>query len=165
MYAILQQAIPAYGGRIVQCYGDGILSIFRSSSEGVRCAIHVQRALQKGTTVPVRIGLHSGEVCSDAYGIYGDCVNIASRIESLSSPGAVLISDKVFDEVKNQSDIKASSIGQFNLKNVYRLVEVFAIANHGLLIPERNRISATTPCIHLPISTVSRSKAYRFHNS
>ena len=92
-------------------------------------------------------------------------MNIASRIESLSSPGAVLISDKVFDEVKNQNDIKASSIGQFNLKNVYRLVEVFAICNHGLLTPNKGRISATSPCVRIPIAPISRSKSYLFQNA
>jgi TolB-like protein/Tfp pilus assembly protein PilF len=71
----------------------------------------------------------------DSEGIYGDCVNIASRIESLSVPGAVLFSAKVYDEIKNQRDIKAKPIGKFHLKNVKQPVEVYAGANEGLVIP------------------------------
>ena len=61
----------------------------------------VQKELQKEPKVKLRIGIHSGDVVYDKQGLYGDCVNLASRIESISVPGAVLISDKVFDEVKN----------------------------------------------------------------
>ena len=83
----------------------------------------------------MRIGIHSGDVVYDTKGLYGDCVNIASRIESISVPGAVLISDKIFDEVKNHVDIKTVPLGKVNLKNVKRPVEVHAIANEGLVIP------------------------------
>ncbi|MFI5132100.1 MAG: tetratricopeptide repeat protein, partial [Chitinophagales bacterium] len=76
----------------------------------------------------------------DKEGVYGDSVNLASRIEALSVPGAILISDKIFDEVKNQSEIKASLLGKFNLKNVKRQVEVYAIANEGLVIPTSAQI-------------------------
>ena len=73
--------------------------------------------------------------------MYGDSVNLASRIEGLSLPGAVLISDKVFDEVKNQSGIKTVLLGKYPLKNVKRQVEVYAIANDGLVIPTASQIS------------------------
>ncbi len=71
----------------------------------------------------------------DHQGVYGDCVNLASRIEALSVPGAVLISDKVFDELKNKTDITVESLGQFNLKNVKRRVEVYAVTNQGVIVP------------------------------
>jgi hypothetical protein len=60
---------------------------------------------------------------------------LASRIEALSAPGAVLISDKVYDEIKNQNDIKSIHLGKFNLKNVKRRVDIYAISNDGLSIP------------------------------
>ena len=74
-------------------------------------------------------------------GIVGDGVNIASRIESLAAPQSVFISEKVFDEVKNQSGIETVPMGIFELKNVDKPVEVFAIANPGLIVPERTQIS------------------------
>jgi len=131
----LEHLIPAYHGTIVQFFGDGTLTIFDSAIDAVKCGIEIQKELQKEPKVKLRIGIHSGDVVYDKQGLYGDCVNLASRIESISVPGAVLISDKVFDEVKNQSEIKTTSLGKVNLKNVKRPVEVHAVINEGLVIP------------------------------
>lgn len=132
---VLAEYIPGYNGKIIQYFGDGTLSIFSSAIDAVKSAIAIQTALQLEPKVSLRIGLHSGDVAYDAEGVYGDCVNVASRIEALSVPGAVLISDKIFDEIKNQPDIQTISLGRFNLKNVKRQVDVYAIANTGLIVP------------------------------
>ena len=135
MRQTMEHLISLHGGKVVQYYGDGMLSMFPSAAEAVKCAIGVQLELQQEPQVPLRIGLHSGDVCYDDHGAYGDCVNVASRIEALSSPGAVLISDKVYDEIKNQTAISTSSLGMFSLKNVERQIEVFAVTNDGLVMP------------------------------
>jgi adenylate cyclase len=132
---VLERFIPDHNGTIIQYFGDGTLSIFDSAIDAVKSAIEIQSALQKEPKVSLRIGIHSGDIVYDNQGVYGDCVNLASRIEALSVPGAVLISDKIFDEIKNQPDIRTSLLGKFNLKNVKRLVEVYAVANEGLAIP------------------------------
>ena len=131
----LETLIPAHNGKIIQYFGDGTLSLFGSAIDAVKCGIEIQKELQKEPKVLLRIGLHSGDISYDKEGVYGDCVNIASRIEGLSVPGGVLISDKVFDEVKNQNEIKTVLLGKFNLKNVKRQVEVYAVANEGLVVP------------------------------
>ncbi len=131
----LENFIPGHNGKIIQYFGDGTLSIFGSAIDAVKSAIDIQKELQKPPKVLLRIGLHSGDIVYDSQGVYGDCVNLASRIEALSLPGAVLISDKVYDEVKNQAEIKTTLLGKFNLKNVKRQVEVYAITNEGLVIP------------------------------
>jgi adenylate cyclase len=131
----LDTLIPAHHGTILQYFGDGTLSVFDSGADAVRCAIAIQNELHREPRVKLRIGIHSGDVVYDREGIYGDCVNIASRIETLSVPGAVLFSAKVYDEIKNQRDIKVKSIGKFHLKNVKQSIEVFAAANDGLVIP------------------------------
>jgi len=132
---ILQQIIPAYNGRIIQYYGDGSLSLFDSAIDAVLCSTEIQKALQKEPQVPLRIGIHTGDVVYDDEGAYGDSVNLASRIEALAAPGSVLVSDKVFDEIKNQAGIETKSLGRFKLKNVKREVDVYAISNEGLVIP------------------------------
>jgi TolB-like protein/Tfp pilus assembly protein PilF len=132
---VMESLIPAHNGSIIQFFGDGTLSIFDSAIDAVQCGIEIQKELQKEPKVKLRIGIHSGDVVYDKQGMYGDCVNLASRIEGLAVPGAVLISDKVFDEVKNQNDIKTTLLGKFSLKNVKRQVEVFAIANEGMVVP------------------------------
>lgn len=131
----LEKFIPGHNGRILQYFGDGTLSLFNSATDAVRSAIAIQLELQQEPRVSLRIGIHSGDVVYDEQGVYGDCVNLASRIEALSLPGSVLISDKMYDEVKNQPDIKTVLLGKFSLKNVKRQVEVYAIANEGLVVP------------------------------
>jgi adenylate cyclase len=136
----LEKFIPGRNGKIIQYFGDGTLSIFGSAIDAVNSAIDIQKELQKEPKVLLRIGLHAGDIVYDNEGVYGDCVNLASRIEGLSVPGAVLISDKVYDEIKNQNEIKTVLLGRFNLKNVKRQVEVYAIANEGLVIPTSAQI-------------------------
>ena len=138
----LEKLIPLYNGKILQYYGDGTLSIFGSATEAVICAAEIQKELQKEPKVLLRIGLHSGDIAYDDHGVYGDSVNVASRIESLAIPGAVLISDKVYDEIKNQSEIKTRVLGKYSLKNVKRQVEVYAVANEGLVVPTPEQIHA-----------------------
>jgi TolB-like protein/Tfp pilus assembly protein PilF len=138
---ILETSIEEHSGRILQFYGDGTLSVFQSAIGAVHCAIQVQSALQTLTPpIPLRIGVHTGDVVHDEDGVFGDGVNVASRIEGLGVAGAVLISEKVYDEVKNQSDIRTTPLGQFNLKNVQRPMEVHAITNEGLAVPEESAV-------------------------
>ncbi len=138
----LETLIPGHNGKIIQYFGDGTLSIFDSAIDAVQSAIAIQKELQKEPKVSLRIGIHSGDIVYDHQGVYGDCVNIASRIEALSVPGSVLISDKVFDEVKNQKRVRTTLLGKFNLKNVKRQVDIYAIANEGLLIPSPAQVGA-----------------------
>lgn len=136
----LEELIPGHMGRIVQYFGDGSLSLFASAADAVKSAIAIQHELQKDPKVLLRIGIHSGDIVCDDEGVHGDSVNLASRIEALSVPGAVLISDKVFDEIKNQKDIQTQPLGKFSLKNVKRQVEVYAVSNEGLVIPSPAQI-------------------------
>jgi TolB-like protein len=87
----------------------------------------------------MRIGIHTGDVMFDDNGIYGDSVNIASRIESLAVPGAVFISEKLFTEIINQG-IEAKPLGYFELKNVRQPMQVYAVSNPGLVTPSRDEV-------------------------
>ncbi len=132
----LERFIPGHNGRIIQYFGDGTLSLFGSAIDAVQSAIAIQLELQKDPKVSLRIGLHSGDVVYDHEGVYGDCVNLASRIEALSIPGAILVSDKVYDEIKNQASIHTRHLGKFQLKNVKRKVDIYAITNEGVVVPD-----------------------------
>ena len=138
----LRQSIEKHGGEIVQFYGDGTLSVFGSAVDGVASAVEAQQALQQEPSIPVRIGLHIGDINRDEDGIYGDGVNVAARIEGLSVPGAVMISGKVFDEIKNHPGLPATALGEFDLKNVRRPVRVFAITAPGLVVPDPESMAA-----------------------
>ncbi|HDZ13473.1 MAG TPA: adenylate/guanylate cyclase domain-containing protein, partial [Pricia sp.] len=127
-------------GEIIQYYGDGTLSAFSSGVEAVACAIAIQRDLQKENTVPLRIGLHLGDIVFDGTEIYGDGVNLASRIESLAVAGSILISGKLNDELKNHPQVATKSLGYFKLKNIAKPIEVFAVASEGIKFPDRSEL-------------------------
>src|ERR1043166_5018701 len=141
---VFEKAMSDYGGKIIQYYGDGTLSIFSSAIHAVNAGIEMQSLFLCKPEVPLRIGIHIGDITLDDSGVYGDGVNIASRIESFAVAGSVFISDKVFDEIKNQPSVNTISMGQFELKNVSRPVEVFAISNEGLKVPRRADLKGKT---------------------
>lgn len=142
---VLEPSIAAFNGKVLQNYGDGSLSIFSSAIDSVRSAIHIQQQLQEEEPrVDLRIGIHTGDVIIEEEAIYGDGVNLASRIESMGVPGGIFISEKVYDEIKNQDDINTRELGYFELKNIKQPVRIFAIANRGITVPRRDELKGKT---------------------
>ena len=88
----------------------------------------------------LRIGIHYGEIIFENNDIFGDAVNIASRIQTLGVHGAVVFSKKVNDEIANKSAFRTSSLGSFEFKNVKNSIEVFALSNEGFPVPKRSEI-------------------------
>lgn len=144
MKEVLEASITKHNGKIVQYYGDGSLNIFSSALDGVHAAVDIQQQLQQEPKVDVRIGIHTGDVTMEDGAIYGDGVNLASRIESLAVPGSVFISEKVLDEIRNQEYIQTRELGYFELKNVQQPVRIFAIANNGIVVPAREELRGKT---------------------
>ncbi len=141
---VLEDTIARFHGKILQYYGDGSLSIFNSAIDSVHAAIDIQQQLQQHPKVDLRIGIHTGDVIIEEESIYGDGVNLASRIESLAVPGGVFVSEKVFDEIRNQEHIQTRELGYFELKNIKQPIRVFAIANTGIVVPGRNEVRGKT---------------------
>ena len=136
----LETLIPSYNGTIVQFFGDGTLSIFDSAIDAVKCGIEIQKELQEEPKVKLRIGINSGDVVYDTKGLYGDCVNIASRIESIGQGGTVLFSRDVFEKVRNHTSFQIKSIGSFEFKNVDDPIEIFALWNTEVVTPDLKTI-------------------------
>ena len=141
---VLETTAKKHNGKILQYYGDGSLSIFSSAIDGVSCAIEIQKLLQQEPKVDLRIGIHTGDISIEDETVYGDGVNLASRIESLAVPGSIFISDKVADELKNQQDISILELGYFELKNVKAPVRIYVVSNKGLIVPSRDELKGKT---------------------
>ena len=135
-----EEKVVAHNGCIVNFYGDGVLCIFQIPNEAVRCAMALQISFGESPKVPVRMGIHSGTISLEGEKVFGDSVNITSRIESMGTPGSILLSKKVRDEVKNNPDLQMQSLGKFEFKNVEEAMEVFALANEGLVVPTRKEL-------------------------
>jgi len=114
----VEDETTSFNSLIVQYFGDACLLSFDSSTDALNCAIALQNGFRLDNKIPVRIGIHLGEVIYMANNAFGDGVNIASRIESLGIPGAILMSKQVRDQVRNKSKFQIESLGSFDFKNV-----------------------------------------------
>ena len=141
---VLEKEIAEGEGDLLQYFGDGSLSIFPSAVQAVTAAVEIQRQFLTDPELPVRIGIHLGDVAYDEQGVYGNAVNIASRIESVTIAGGIFLSEKVFDEIKNKSSLSAVPAGSFELKNVADPLRLYAIANEGVRGP---RSTSSTPTL------------------
>jgi TolB-like protein/cytochrome c-type biogenesis protein CcmH/NrfG len=92
----------------------------------------VQTELRDDSQLRLRIGIHLGDVVFEDGRVYGDGVNVASRVRPLAEPGGICISEQVYDSVKNQPNLEAISLGEQELKNVERPLEVFALRGNAV---------------------------------
>ena len=136
----LEKLVSQYNGQVLNYYGDGSLCIFPSATDAVNCSLALQKELKNEPIVPLRIGLHIGEVFFEDAKALGDGVNVASRVQSLGQENAILLSGEIYDKIKNNPSFSTTSLGQFNFKNVDKAMEVFALSNEGLTIPKRSKI-------------------------
>ena len=133
--AALDRQHDGFGGTIVQRLGDGSMSMFPSSLAAVEAAVAMQQELG-AQGVPVRIGVHVGEVVVEPERLTGEAVNIAARIESFAVPGSVMLSDAAYDQIRNRSDVAVVALGRFRLKHVGRPFELYAVSADGIVVPD-----------------------------
>ncbi len=148
----------AFQGEIVQYYGDGCLMAFESTVRTVEFATGIQQTFIEAG-VPVRIGIHVGDVIYREGNVFGDGVNLASRIESLGVPGSVLLSRAVRDQVKNQPGVELQSVGMHDFKNVEEPMEVFAVANDPFIVPHTSEMQGKVKLPEGKKKSVSRRYA------
>jgi TolB-like protein len=131
---ILEPVVKEHGGRVVKLMGDGVLVEFASAVEAVKAAITLQQRFEAANTgvpdarhVRLRIGINLGDVIGEGSDIYGDGVNIASRLEAIAEPGGICISAKVHDEARGKLDAFFEEMGAQALRNIATPVRVFRI--------------------------------------
>ena len=126
--------VNEHHGRIVKTTGDGLLIEFSSVVDAVRCAVEVQRAMaERNTGVPeerrieFRIGINLGDIILDDDDIYGDGVNIAARLEALTEPGGICVSQVVHGQVRDKLDLAFEDTGEQQVKNIARPVHIWRV--------------------------------------
>ena len=133
---IVRPLISLHNGKEVKTMGDAFLVEFGSAIEATRCACEIQESFYNFNStqnkskekILLRIGIHLGDVIHSDKDVYGDAVNIASRIEGLAEPGGICVSRQVYDSVRNKiRDVKFESLGLRQLKNVTNDLEVFRV--------------------------------------
>ena len=129
-----------FNGDIIKKYGDGCLILFESGVHATQAALQMQLGFQKEPAVPVRIGIHVGEVIVKDDDVFGNGINLASRVESMGVPGSVLLSGRAQRSIRNQEDLESVSVGTFQFKNVEEKVEIFALQHPQLIIPTKKEM-------------------------
>ena len=136
--AIVDPKIAEHRGRIVKTTGDGLLVEFASVVDALRCAVGVQRGVaERQVDIPqdkrieFRVGIHQGDVITEAGDIFGDGVNVAARLEGLAQPGGICVSGRVHEDVYGKLDVSFEDMGQQQLKNITRPVRVFRVVPNG----------------------------------
>ena len=152
---LIDPKIAEHRGRIVKTTGDGALVEFASAVDAVRCAMEIQSAMtERSAEIPTerriefRIGINVGDIIIDEGDIYGDGVNIAARLETLASPGAICLSDNAYQQIKGKLALDVQDMGEQPLKNIAWPVRVYrmqlssaASARTALPIPDKPSIA------------------------
>jgi class 3 adenylate cyclase/tetratricopeptide (TPR) repeat protein len=132
--ASFRACLLKHDGKEVKTMGDSFLIEFASALEAVRCAFSMQQSLETlNSSLPpeerirLRIGLHVGDVIHSKDDVYGDAVNIASRVEPLAGPGEICVTQQVYDHIRNQLESPVEHLGKVTLKNVELPVDVYRV--------------------------------------
>jgi adenylate cyclase len=168
---LIDAAVSAHGGRIVQTAGDSLLMVFNSIEGAVRCAVKVQQDVPlldgdrpADRAIRFRIGINIGDAIGDEADLHGDAVNVAARLQAECPPGGICVSRAVRDHVHGRLDLVFEALGSLALKNIARPVEAFLLS----LDPDdrlsgndrRNNIAA--PVRADAVATTSRRRRRRW---
>ena len=146
--SIIHPLIDQNNGVFVKEMGDGTLSYFNSAIEAVSSAVKLQELTHDEEHLNIRVGVHLGDILIDGKDVFGEGVNIASRLESLSPVGGVCVSKNVYDELENKEEFNGTSLGLQSLKGVGRLIEVYALTGDRLQEPDISKYKTTEVEIH-----------------
>ena len=139
---LLKPIVKTFNGDWLKEMGDGLLLTFPTVSAAVECSIQIQSAVKDIENLDLRIGIHEGEITEKDGDVFGDDVNVASRIEPFSAAGGISISGKVQQNISSLPEYRTEYLGQPSFKGVAQKVEVYCIVSHSLPKPKLDKINA-----------------------
>jgi class 3 adenylate cyclase len=166
---ILDPLVGKHQGRIFKVTGDGVLVQFGSAVDAVACAIDLQQAMASANAdhpenrrIVLRIGINLGDVIVEGNDLYGDGVNIASRLEGIAEPGCILISSAAYEQIKNKIPAAFVDLGPQKLRNIDESIRVYRVADTPpitLAAPKRSEKPAIAV---LPFHNMSSDEAQSY---
>ena len=144
---LIDPTIARYRGRHVRSMGDGMLIEFPSALDAVRCGLDIQSGLAERQSdepdrIRLRVGINTGDVLADEHDIYGNSVNITARLEALATPGAVCVSQNIYDQTRGPPDLFFTDRGWHRVKNFRYPIRVFEVSHEPTRISLLRRFRA-----------------------
>lgn len=139
---VVTQQTQVHHGQVIHFYGDGSLSVHASAIDAVRCAIGMQQAFAGEQPIAVRVGIHLGDIVITGDTVYGNAVNIASRLQHLATAHSILISGSVAEQLGNHPEISTTFITDEYVKNIQEAIHVHAIVHPDLVTPHPGEVRA-----------------------
>lgn len=152
---VFRPTVASRRGRIVKSMGDGWLVVFDGATDAVECAMHVQDRLAADARIRLRIGIHLGDIVEAEEDVFGSAVNIASRLQELAQPGAVVISDAVFLTLDAALRPSFDDVGERWLKNIARPLGVLVRGGEIAGGAERRAPTGFPRLVIQPVATSS----------
>ena len=159
--ALQKPIIEQFNGRWIKELGDGVMASFSTVADAAYAAVKIQEACNAAKDFQLRIGIHLGDVLFENDDVFGDGVNIASRIQAIAKPGCIYISESVHHNVSNKKDIRTQFVKEEILKNVKEPVKIYEVMIEGsvVIVPEKTVKSIAENSIAvLPFSDMSAGK-------
>ena len=139
---ILKPIVEKHEGEWLKEEGDGLLLSFPSSKQAVNCSIQIQTAVKNIDDLNLRIGIHQGDIIIEDKDVFGDDVNIASRIEPFAVAGGIAVSQKIQQDLSSNPEFKFKLFDKPKLKGVQQEVSVYCIISHGLPESKKSDVQA-----------------------
>jgi class 3 adenylate cyclase/TolB-like protein/Flp pilus assembly protein TadD len=131
---LIEPTVCAYRGQLTRSKGDGLLAEFDSAVDAVRCAVDIQHRLadagaDSNDKLELRIGINSGDVIVDEHDVYGNSVNIASRLEGLAEPGGIYVTEAVREQLLGHPGLCLQGLGERRVKNIDRPIRIYRVVS------------------------------------
>ncbi|MES0209057.1 adenylate/guanylate cyclase domain-containing protein [Mesorhizobium sp. M0028] len=168
---LVDPAIAKNKGRIIKTTGDGMLVEFQSVTDAVKCAVEIQQRMKRRNSdvpqerrIEFRIGINLGDIIFDDDDIFGDGVNIASRIEQLADVGGICVTAAVATQIADRLEIAMEDLGEKTLKNISRPVRLYRVGFDSPVLPqvEAKRSISKPSIVVLPFSNMSGDPEQEF---
>ena len=124
---IQKRMVRKYRGKWLKEVGDGTLSIFYTASEAILCAMEMQKMAQQNGSFELRMGIHIAEIIFTDKDVFGDGVNVASRISEKADAGEIWFAETVYHNIKNREELTITSMGVHEFKNVDYVLDLYKI--------------------------------------
>ncbi|RWB25874.1 MULTISPECIES: adenylate/guanylate cyclase domain-containing protein [unclassified Mesorhizobium] len=168
---LVDPAIAKNKGRIIKTTGDGMLVEFQSVTDAVKCAVEIQQRMKRRNSdvpqerrIEFRIGINLGDIIFEDEDIFGDGVNIASRIEQLADVGGICVTAAVATQIADRLEIAMEDLGEKTLKNISRPVRLYRIGLDSPVLPEveAKRSISKPSIVVLPFNNMSGDSEQEF---